>query len=114
MRKYFWETYTMTRFADEYFHKQGEIPISHVGFGHQEFLREVYGKCEDNKELQEKSEEGFLFLTDRSNHPFCKSHNSAQIRGQIVLLSQFFCVQIRGVAMSEASVRDERGKSCPG
>ena len=36
------------------------------GFG-QEFLREVYEKCEDSKELQEKSEEGFLFLTDRSN-----------------------------------------------
>ena len=45
---------------------------NHVGFGHQEFLREVYGKCEDNKELQEKSEEGFLFLTDRSNSSFVK------------------------------------------
>ena len=32
----------------------------------QEFLREVFSKCVDSKELQEKSEEGFLFLTDRS------------------------------------------------
>ena len=29
-------------------------------------MREVYSKCVDSKELQEKSEEGFLFLTDRS------------------------------------------------
>ena len=46
--------------------------VDPVGFGGQEFLREVYEKCEDSKELQEKSEEGFLFLTDRSNRSFIK------------------------------------------
>ena len=58
----------------EYFHKVNSqlnpiIVLTSVksGFG-QEFLREVYEKCEDSKELQEKSEEGFLFLTDRSNN----------------------------------------------
>ena len=67
----------------------------------QEFLREVYEKCEDSKELQDKSEEGFLFLTDRSKFSWLfQSYNSS--------------VQIRGVANSEASVRDKRGKSCSG
>ena len=94
MRKYFWETYTMTRYVAE-LNREGEVlainqqswkSFSHkscwpvhcsvkISFGHQEFLREVYEKCEDNKELQEKSEEGFLFLTDRSTCSFWRRKN---------------------------------------
>ena len=77
---------------------EGEIfAQDKIGFGCQEFLREVYEKCEDNKELQEKSEEGFLFLTDRSN---CSFFN--------------VCSQIGGVANSEAGLCDKRRKSCRG
>ena len=47
------------------------LNISFVG---QEFLRAVYKKCEDNKELQEKSEEGFLYLTDRLKLDFFTIH----------------------------------------
>ena len=43
----------------------------------------MYEKCEDNKELQEKSEEGFLFLTDRSNCFLASSHNSCVCRSEV-------------------------------